>query len=215
MAVSASSPLSSAPTVAELDFLESGSPGGDGGPFLTPRQLMWLRFKRNRMALWGAGLLLGLYLLTVFAPVVSPYMAQTRFPDHLYLPPRKIHFREAGGGVFRSPFVYAVKLEVDMESFRRVFVEDTAVSTPVRFWTKGDAYELWGFIPMDRHLLGIDQPGEYGPLFLLGGDKFGRDLLARILQGARISLTLGLAGVVIVLVIGLFLEGCPGFWAEW
>ncbi len=209
MAAPVSPAVSSAPPGAELGFLESGPEGGGSRQFLTPRQLMWLRFKRNRMALWGIGLLLLMYLLALFAPVVSPYLAQTRFPDHLYLPPRKVHLREAGGA-FRAPFVYAVKLEVDMESFQRIFVEDLSASTPVRFWIKGDPYRLWGFIPMDRHLVGIDNPAEYGPLFLLGGDKFGRDLLARVLQGARISLTLGLVGVVIVLVIGLLLGGLSG-----
>ncbi len=210
MADRAPQSLSAAPPVAALGFLESGPEDGGRRQFLTPRQLMWLRFKRNRMALWGAGVLLLMYLLAGFAPMVSPYLAQTRFPDHLYLPPRKIHVREADGGAFRRPFVYAVQLEVDMENFQRVFVEDPTASTPVRFWTRGDPYELWGLIPLDRHLLGIDDPAAYGPLFLLGGDKFGRDLLARILQGARISLTLGLVGVAIVLIIGLLLGGLSG-----
>ena len=199
------------PPAAELAFLDNPPEWeGLGRRFLSPRQLMWLRFRRNRMAVAGAVILLGMYLLAAFAPFMAPYAPQTRFPDHLYLQPRRIHLREADGGAWRRPFVYKVTLELDLENFQRTFVEDHSARTPVRLFVRGDPYRLWGLFPMDRHLFGIDDPEEYGPLFLLGGDKFGRDLLARVLDGARISLTLGLVGVAIVLAVGLLLGGLSG-----
>ena len=177
---------------------------------LPPRRLMWLRFQQNRLAVIGGAFLLLLYVTTIFAPFLSPYLPQTRFPDHLYLPPRKIHWRDADGRG-RAPFVYQVTREVDMETFQWTFVEDKDQSpASVRLFVRGDEYELLGFIPWDRHLIGIDSPDMHGPLFLLGGDKFGRDLLARLLFGGRISLTIGLCGVAIVLVIGLLLGGLLG-----
>lgn len=204
------SPAPAASPIAELGFLESPpETSSHNQQLLTPRQLVWLRFRRNRMAIVGTCILLILYLFALFAPFLAPYLPQTRFPDHLYLTPRRIHVRDADGA-WRRPFVYKVTREVDLETFQRTFVEDPEARTPIRFLVKGDPYELWGLIPTSYHLIGIDAPEEYGPLFLLGGDKFGRDLWARILFGARISLTIGLVGVAIVLVIGLLLGGLSG-----
>ncbi len=197
-------------SIAELGFLASPPETRSGHrQLLTPRQLVWLRFRRNRMAVVGTVILLVLYLMALFAPFLAPYQPQTRFPDYLYLTPRRIHIRDADGH-WRRPFVYKVTREVDMETFQRTFVEDETARTPIRLLVKGDPYRLWGLIPSSYHLLGIDEPELYGPLFLFGGDKFGRDLWARILFGARISLTIGLVGVGIVLVIGLLLGGLSG-----
>ena len=203
-----------APAAADLPealgFLEPPSESASRREYLTSRQLMWLRFKQNRLAVIGGAFLLLLYVTAIFAPFLSPYLPQTRFPDHLYLTPRKIHWRDTDGR-WRAPFVYQVTREVDMETFQRTFVEDKdQPPAPVRLFVRGDEYELLGFIPWDRHLIGIDTPEVHGPLFLLGGDKFGRDLLARLLFGGRISLTIGLCGVAIVLVIGLLLGGLSG-----
>lgn len=43
---------------------------------------------------------------------------------------------------------------------------------------------------MDWHLYGVDDPETVEPIALLGGDKFGRDLLGRFLYDSRISLTI-------------------------
>ena len=47
--------------------------------------------------------------------------------------------------------------------------------------------------------------------YLLGTDQLGRDLLSRILYGARISLTVGLAATAINVVVGLLIGGTSGF----
>jgi peptide/nickel transport system permease protein len=77
---------------------------------------------------------------------------------------------------------------------------------------QGDPYKFLGLWEMDRHLFGIDEAETAGPFFLLGGDKFGRDLLSRILFGGRISLSIGLIGVAFSLFVGLFLGGLSGLY---
>ena len=174
------------------------------------RRLKWSRFRRNRKAMVGGAFLMLLCVVAVCAPFLSSYMPQTRFPDHARLPPRKVHWRDADGH-WRAPFVHWVTREVDMETFRHIFVEDKdQPSVPVRLFVRGDGYELLGVVSWNRHLLGIDMPERHGPLFLLGGDRLGRDVLSRLLFGGRVSLAVGLGGAAIVWVIGLLQFGLSG-----
>jgi peptide/nickel transport system permease protein len=66
-----------------------------------------------------------------------------------------------------------------------------------------------GLIPMRHKLLAPERAGD--PFFLLGTDQLGRDLFSRIVYGARVSLTIGLIGVALSLVIGVLLGGISGY----
>jgi peptide/nickel transport system permease protein len=75
---------------------------------------------------------------------------------------------------------------------------------------------MWGLFTSNIHFIGIDEPeigeDEMPPtMFLLGSDRMGRDLLSRILYGARVSLSVGLIGIAISFVIGLIMGGVSGY----
>jgi peptide/nickel transport system permease protein len=53
----------------------------------------------------------------------------------------------------------------------------------------------------------------YGSFHLLGTDRFGRDVWARLAYGARISLGVGVLAVLLSLVIGIVIGAAAGFWA--
>ena len=86
---------------------------------------------------------------------------------------------------------------------RREYAVDPSRRHPLRLFVRGDPYELWGVIPSDVHLIGTDE----GPVFLLGADRLGRDVLSRVIYGARISLSIGLVGVAISFVLGCLFGG--------
>ena len=194
------------------DLLDAeGTVGETRVQYLTPRQLMFIRFRKNRLAVLGFWLLLLIYLSVLFAPMIAPYDRFHRFNKQLYLPPRDIQIR-GDDGSWRRPFVYAVTVETNKETFTRDFFEDRSQEYPIQFFVKGDPYKLWGLFEMDWHLFGVENVEEVGPVFLLGGDKFGRDIFGRVLFGGRISLSLGLVGVSISLFIGLLLGGLSGLY---
>ena len=171
------------------------------------RQLVWRKFKRHRLAVISASVLIFAYLVAFSYEFVAPYGALTQHEGYVHAPPVRIHVVDAEGRL-RAPFVYGLQGELDMETFRRVFVEDTSVIHPLRFFARGEPYRFWGSIDGDLHLF---DAGDEGRVFLLGTDALGRDVLSRILAGSRISLTIGLVGVLLSFVLGCILGGISGY----
>jgi peptide/nickel transport system permease protein len=168
-------------------------------------QLMWWKFRKNRLAVLGLIIGVLFYLLPIFAEFVAPRGAEYLKPDYVFAPPQPIHFFSEGRF---QPFVYALKFERDPRSLKKVWVLDKEARVPVGLFVKGDSYKLLGFIPADRHLFGpIDKEQ---PFYLMGADKNGRDLFSRMIYAARISLTVGLVGVFLQLVIGVIIGGISG-----
>ena len=79
---------------------------------------------------------------------------------------------------------------------------------PIRFFVQGHEYRFIGLFPSRLHLMGVNEPGAFFPL---GTDRLGRDMYSRVLQGARVSLSIGLVGVAISFVLGCLLGGASGF----
>jgi len=173
-------------------------------------KLMWWKFKRHRVAVVSAIILLAMYGSTLVTEILAPYTLHVRHTDFIYASPQRVHlFHE---GRFIGPFVYEQKKSLDMRMLRRMYTDDTTQPKPVRFLCEGDPYRFWGLIDMSFHLV---CPAKDGTLFLLGTDRLGRDVLSRILYGARISLTIGLIGIALSFTLGLVIGGIAGYYGGW
>jgi peptide/nickel transport system permease protein len=173
-------------------------------------RMMWLKFRRHKLALISGLFLLAMYLMILVAEVVAPYNLHTRFTDHIYAPPQGLHlFHE---GAFVGPFVYGYDYELNMETLKREYTINEDKVQPLRFFCAGDSYRFWDLFEADFHLV---CPAENGTMFLLGTDRLGRDMLSRIIYGARISLTIGLIGIAISFLLGISIGGAAGYYGGW
>jgi peptide/nickel transport system permease protein len=175
---------------------------------LTVRQLMWIRLKRNKLALIGGATLIVLYLCALFAPFVSPYGVRTTHEQHPAAPPTLIHICTEEGQ-FTWPFVYGMVKAVDPETFQKTYTADKSQVYPIKLLAEGEPYKLFGLIPSNRHLFLVDDPGR---IFVFGTDRQGRDLFSRIQFGAQVSLTIGLVGVGLSLIIGAVVGVISGYY---
>ena len=174
-------------------------------------RLMWLSFRKHRLAVFGGIVVLILYFIAAFAEFIAPFDPHKFNSRSVYHPPQMLHLidvREDGGWTVR-PHVKGTKLVRDPETLAANYEPDPDTKVYVRFFGKGDPYELWGIFPMDRHL--IAPVNARDRFFLLGADRLGRDVLSRTVAGTRLSMSIGLVGVALSLVIGLVLGGVSGY----
>jgi peptide/nickel transport system permease protein len=173
-------------------------------------QLMRWKFSRHKIAVVSFWFLAFVYGSILISELLAPYNLHTRHTDFIYAPPQGIHlFHE---GAFVGPFVYGFKYELDLKTMKRVYTRDPSKVQPIRFFCRGDPYKFWGMWAADFHLF---CPAEDGTLFLAGTDRLGRDVLSRIIYGARISLSVGLIGISISFVLGIILGGMSGYYGGW
>jgi peptide/nickel transport system permease protein len=203
-----------------LDAIEEEAPaisplrgGADAAALATvgPWRLVFGKLLRQRLAVAAGIVVLLLYLVGVLAEFLAPALPDTSRPQYTFAPPQGIGLFAPGGGWL--PHVTGYRVAIDKVALRRTFVPDPAKLVPIGFFVAGPPYRLWGLIPLRVHLIGPRNPAD--PMYLLGADRLGRDVLSRLIYGTRVSMSIGLVGVAISLLLGVVLGALSGFYGGW
>ena len=174
--------------------------------------LVWWKFKKNQLAIIGGIVVLLFYVSCgLFAEFIAPYGLHTE-SEFLEAPPQWPRFRDVEGKWHLRPFVYGLEKHLDMTTRERSYTVDTTKRYPIHFFVKAEPYKLLGLIKWDRHLFGVHPDQEGAHAYILGTDRLGKDQVSRLFYGGRISLLIGLTGVIMTLFFGATLGAISGYY---
>ena len=171
-------------------------------------QLIWRKFRRHRLAMISALVIIFLYSLAIFPEFYSVNDHHKRHVKYAKAPPHTIRFVDAEGNFHWQPFIYDMTQELDLDTLKRNYTEDTSQRFPLRFFVRGLPYKVLGLIETDIHLVGVDAPAVFFPF---GADELGRDLFSRTMHASRISLSIGFLGMIATFCLGCLFGGISGY----
>jgi peptide/nickel transport system permease protein len=133
------------------------------------------------------------YLFAAASPLIAPYDPTYQYRSLPDCPPMRLHLSPPAQWAHGFFYAYPMKLR---DSLTRQFMEDRSRKTFVRFFFNG-------------HLFTTESPAD--PWFMLGSEGLGRDLFSRIVYGARVSMCIGLVGVIISFSLGIAVGAFSGY----
>lgn len=194
-------------------------------------QKAWRRLKRNKSAMIGLGIVLLAFLLSIFAYAVAPdnspsgneqiLQLETHAPGFAISVLKKTQTTASSNGL-----LYGL-LNGFTTGYEAIPVLNYSLNRDTVYYTE---YKGKSFAPEKKQIAVNNLAGKPTSTlsvaafekefiskkkFLLGTDKFGRDILSRLIIGVRVSLSVGLISVIISLVIGIFLGALAGYFRGW
>ncbi len=169
------------------------------------------KIRKDRAAMTAAIVLIALYISVAFADFLAPYSEQWSNRALSKAPPSVVYLLDENGGP-SWPYVLGLKRSFDRSTFSVSYEPELDKKYYLKFFTRGEPYRLFGLIPGDIHLFGVEAPGQIN---LLGTDINGRDIFSRMLFGGQISLTIGFLSLFIVFPVGMIYGGIAGYFGGW
>ncbi len=163
--------------------------------------IAWKRLRKNRGAVLAMWYIIFLVVVAVFAPFIAPMDPNTQVLEY---PSKPAGFH---GSVLlkKNPVHVEQPYLIAVESFAR----------------RGDSVEYTDpmqrtFVVPSSAMFGQSESEWYRkPLYVLGTDQFGRDILSRIIYGSRIALLVALISETISIAIGILLGALAGYFRGW
>lgn len=194
-------------TTMTSEQIAENPPKSPANPELDLARKLFQRLFKDRIAFFALVVLIALYLCVALADIIAPY-SESHFDRSLAkAPPTQIYMQDENGG-FSWPYVLKYTMQYNPETFSQEFTPDLSHKYYLRFFTTGEPYRLFGLIPGNFRLFGVDAPAQ---ISLLGNDINGRDVFSRMLYGGQISLTIGFLSLFIVFPIGMVYGGIAGY----
>ena len=172
------------------------------------RRLVWWRFRKHRLALLSALVLLALYGIVLFPDFLSTQDPEATEARLAFIPVQRLHLFD---GARLRPWVPPVVGKRNPITLRMEWRVDESRRVPVGFFVTGYSYHLLGIVPARVHVLGAFATDGRERLYLLGTDRLGRDQWSRLVHGTRTSMTIGLTAVTFSVVLGVMLGGISGY----
>lgn len=185
---------------------------------LSQWQLIRLRFRRHKLAVFSLRVLVCLYLVALLAPFFAPYTLDHRDLDYAYAPPQMPRWSWSDG--FHT---HALRQQLDPVTLKNHYVADRSERVPIGFFVRGEPYTIIGPWKGTLRFFGVNHAkaeargvlsGEDAiqPVFhLAGADRYGRDVFSRLIYGSRISLSIGLISIFAAFLLGVSIGGISGY----
>jgi peptide/nickel transport system permease protein len=204
-------PLTNEPAAADV-FLPGIAAAEERISVASNWTLVWWRFKKHRLALFCAGLLIIFYLIVLFPDFFATQDPEFTEARLAFIPMQGLQLFD---GWRFSPWSASVTGKRNAVTLRMEWQVEADKKIPVQFFVKGFRYKIFGIIPTDIHLLGPASRDPDTHLNILGTDRLGRDQWSRLMYGTRTSMTIGMIAVVLSVVLGILLGGISGYFGGW
>ena len=183
----------------------------------SPRRNAWRRLRKKKAAIAGMFVILLFFFIALFAYFISPDSSPNANRMIVEIGGRK------AGYVQRFLKIPTSRMKEDVSFLTRLIggVPDAYEYLPIgKYKVVADSIIVEKFIDDNIYesqsfpsRLFNNDPQRYihSQRFILGTDKFGRDILSRLIVGVRVSLAVGLVTVLLSLFIGVVLGSLAGF----
>lgn len=161
----------------------------------------WLAFRRHRLGWWSFILVAVMALFSLGAEFFSntrPIVI--RYNDQLFFPLFRSYSDQTFGGIFETEADYT-----DSDTVKIITTSPNFAIWPLNRWD----YQTINRDPTLQH------PSRPSSVNFFGTDDRGRDVLARLIYGVRVSLGFGIAGVFLYTLIGIIMGAIQGFFGGW
>jgi peptide/nickel transport system permease protein len=175
-------------------------------------QLVWWRFRRNRLAVFSMIVLMIFYTIVLVPDFFSTQDPEATEAALAFIPMQGISFFDSAGFNLSVPAVVGKRNPVTLRMEWKI---DETKKVPIRLFTQGYKYKVLGLVETNIHLIGPTDPKSADWLYLFGTDRMGRDQWSRMMFGTRTSMTVGLFAVALSVLLGVLLGGVSGYFGGW